>query len=249
MKTSNSDNRKFRESFQIRSFDSDLNGRAKLTSICNFVQEISEHHGYLMHQGIDDLKANNMSWVLSRLKLQLFDTPKWRDCIEIETWLIGVEGLFGNREFKIYNQRGEAIAQGSSSWLVFNTQTKRLVRPQEIVAKMPANSLYSTDGHSLSKIPAIKEAKYIEEIHIHYSDIDFYQHVNNVKYIKWAIDACLPEIQDGKTIHDLEINYLHESKVDQTLELFKLRKNSSSQIIIKTKNTDIENCRAIINWK
>lgn len=249
MNTSNIDIRKFRESFRIGSYDSDLNGRAKLTSICNYFQEIAGHHVDLIHQGIDDLKANNLSWILSRLKIQIFETPKWKDCIDIETWSVGTDTLFGNREFRIYNKTGEVIVQGGSSWLVFNTETKRLVRPQQIVAQMPVNSEDPIYGCSLSKIPAVKEAKYIEDIHIHYSDIDFYRHVNNVKYIKWAIDSCLPEIQSGKTINELEINYLHESKLHQTLELFKQIKDSSSQITIKTKNTNIENCRAIINWK
>ncbi|WP_372752211.1 acyl-[acyl-carrier-protein] thioesterase [Labilibaculum sp.] len=249
MSTSNTDIRKHRERFHIGSFDSDLQGNAKLTSICNYFQEIAGHHADLIHQGIDDLKTNNLSWILSRLKIQIFDTAKWKDCIDIETWSVGTDGLFGNREFRIYNKTGDVIAQGSSAWLVFNTKTKRLIRPQEIVAKMPINSENPINGGSLSKIPTIKNATYIEDIHIHYSDIDFYQHVNNVKYVKWAIDSCLPEIKKGKTIKELEINYLHEAKLDQILELYNLTQDSTSQIIIKTKGTNIENCRTIIHWK
>ncbi|PKQ62264.1 hypothetical protein BZG02_13180 [Labilibaculum filiforme] len=249
MDTPNIDLRKYRESFRIGSFDTDLNGRAKLTSICNYFQEIAGHHVDIIHQGIDDLMANNMAWILSRLKVQIFETPKCKETIDIETWSIGTEGMFGNREFRIYNHDGKVIGQATSSWLVLNTKTKRLVRPQEIVAKLPINCEDPIFEHTLTKIPATECNNFVEDLHIHYSDLDFYKHVNNVKYIKWAIDSCLSEILAGKTIHDLEINYLHEAKLDQTLEIFSQTNSDNSKITIKTKNTNIENCRALIKWK
>lgn len=233
----------------IGSFDTDLNGKAKLTSICNYLQEIAGNHIDVIHQGIEDLKVNNLAWVLSRLKIQIFETPNWKDKISIETWSAGTDGMFGNREFKIYNTQGQVIIQALSSWLVFNTKTKRLVRPQKIAANLPINQEDRIFEHTLTKLPKTFDPKYIEDLHIHYSDLDFYQHVNNVKYIKWAIDSCLPEILAKKRIQKLEINYLHEGKLDQTLELFNLTNNETSQVVIKTKNTDIENCRAVIKWK
>ncbi len=249
MNTSNIDITKYRETFQIGSFDTDLHGKAKLTSICNFFQEIAGKHVDVIHQGIDDLKANNLAWVLSRLKVQIFEIPDWKDKISIETWSVGTDGLFGNREFKIYDSKDQVIGQALSSWLVINTDTKRLVRPQEIVANLPINHEDPIFAHTVTKLPQIKNPKYIEDLHIHYSDLDFYQHVNNVKYVKWAIDSCLSEILSNKRIQELEINYLHEAKLDETLEIFNLTNDNTSKIVIKTKNTDIENCRAVIKWK
>ena len=249
MNTSNINITKYKKTFMIGSFDTDLNGKAKLTSICNYLQEIAGNHIDVIHQGIEDLKVNNLAWVLSRLKIQIFETPNWKDKISIETWSAGTDGMFGNREFKIYNTQGQVIIQALSSWLVFNTKTKRLVRPQKIAANLPINQEDRIFEHTLTKLPKTFDPKYIEDLHIHYSDLDFYQHVNNVKYIKWAIDSCLPEILAKKRIQKLEINYLHEGKLDQTLELFNLTNNETSQVVIKTKNTDIENCRAVIKWK
>jgi len=249
MNTLNIDITKHRETFQIGSFDTDLNGKAKLTSICNYFQEVAGRHVDVIHQGIDDLKANNMAWILSRLKVQIFENPKWKDKICIETWSVGTEGLFGNREYKIYNSKDQVIGQALSSWLVINTKTKRLVRPQGIVANMPINEEDPIFARTLTKLPQIKDPKYIEDRHIHYSDLDIYQHVNNVKYVKWAIDSCLSEILSKKRIQELEINYLHEAILNETLEVFNTTIGNTSEIVIKTKNSDIENCRAIIKWK
>ena len=157
--------------------------------------------------------------------------------------------MFGNPGLPIYNMKGDVIGQATSSWLVLNTKTKRLIRPQEIVAKMPVNSEDPIFEHSLGKLQQLEQGNYVEDLHIHYSDLDFYQHVNNVKYIKWAIDSCLSEILLNKTIHELEIKYLHEAKLDQSREICNQNSDNTSKIVIKTKNTDIENCRVVIKWK
>lgn len=240
--------KKHKEYFQIGSFDTDLNGKAKLTSICNYLQEIAGMHVDLIHQGIDDLKANNMAWVLSRLRLKILQFPVWKDKIEIETWSLGTDGLFGNREFKIYNEKGETLAIASSSWLVVNTFSKRPVRPQKIVEKMPLNLEKPLFETSLEKLQIKEELFPKENILIHYSDIDINQHVNNVKYIKWIVDSCPMEFLTHKEIKQIEINFLHETKIEDELKIFQSRHTDQSEIVIKNKNTNREHCRAIINW-
>ena len=249
METVNENLTKYKRCFHIGSFDTDLNGKAKLTSICNYLQEIAGNHVDEINQGIDDLKTNNMAWVLSRLKIKMIHFPVWKDKIEIETWSIGTDGLFGNREFKIYNSKGETIAMASSSWLIVNILNKRPVRPQKIVEKMPFNAVSPLFENTLGKLQITEELFPKENIPIHYSDIDFNQHVNNVKYIKWIIDSCPLEFLRHKEIEQLEINFLHETKLEDELKIFQSDPTNRSEIVIKNNNTNREHCRAIINWK
>ena len=249
METLNENLTKYKECFQIGSFDTDLNGKAKLTSICNYLQEIAGNHIDVIHQGVDDLRAENMTWVLSRLRLKMLHFPVWKDKIEIETWSIGTDGLFGNREFEISNSKGETIAIASSSWLIINILNKRPVRPQKIVEKMPLNMVSPLFENSLGKLQINEELFPKEDIPIHYSDIDINQHVNNVKYIKWIIDSCPLELLTHKEIEQLEINFLHETKLEDELKIFQSNPTDQSEIVLKNNNTNREHCRAIINWK
>ncbi len=249
METLNEKRIKYKESFRIGSFDTDLNGKVKLTSICNYLQEIAGNHVDLIHQGVDELKAKHMTWVLSRLKIKIYQFPVWKDKIDIETWSIGTDGLFGNREFEISNSKGETIAIASSSWLVINTLNKRPVRPQKIAEKIPFNSTDRLFENNLKKLQIDEDLFPKEDILIHYSDIDINQHVNNVKYIKWIIDSCPLELLTHKEIEQLEINFLHETKLEDELKIFHSNRTDQSEIALKNINTNKEHCRAIINWK
>lgn len=249
MENANKNITTYRECFKIGSFDTDLNGKAKLTSICNFLQEIAGNHVDVIHQGIDDLKANNMAWVLARLKVKMIHFPIWKDKIEIETWSIGTDGLFGNREFKIFNSKGKTIAIASSSWLVINTINKRPVRLQKIVEKIPLHICTPLFKNPLGKLQIRNELSPKNDILIHYSDIDINQHVNNVKYIKWIIDSCPLELLENKEIEQLEINFLQETKLEDELKIFQSTTEDLSEVVLKNNNTNREHCRATINWK
>lgn len=240
---------KYTQNFRIGSFDSDFSGKVKMTSICNYLQEIAGMHAEALNWGIDDLRKQNLSWVLSRLKIKVFNYPKCKNVLRIETWPTGIEGLFGNREFKIFNKKGELMMIASSCWLIINFETKRPVRPHNIIG-----SSYSENEklfkNSLQKINTLSCGKLQESVKVHYSDIDINQHVNNVKYLKWIIDSCPIEFLHKKEIDEIDINFLHEVKFDEILTIFmQSNANYELQFAIKKQDSNIENCRAILKWK
>jgi hypothetical protein len=53
-----------------------------------------------------------------------------------------------------------------------------------------------------------------------YSDIDFYGHVNNVRYIQWIQDMVDPGILDTADQIRLDINYVNEVLPGETVELW-----------------------------
>jgi hypothetical protein len=54
-----------------------------------------------------------------------------------------------------------------------------------------------------------------------YSDIDFNGHMNNARYVQWIQDIIEPgALAQAKTMR-LDINYLSEVKLGETLELWK----------------------------
>jgi len=249
MKTLDFDNAKYEESFLIGSFDTDLNGNAKLTSICNYLQEIAGKHIDTIHEGVNNLQKQNMTWVLSRLKIHISQFPRWKEKITIQTWATGTEGPFGNRDFIILNDERKTIAVASSSWLVIRTDTKTPVRPKRFVENLPNYNGKTVFKTPLKKLKPKNEFDFKESIKIHYSDIDINQHVNNVKYIKWVIDACPMDKLTKNQITELQINFLHESKLTAELNIFRNKLiNGTNQFVIKNDITGIEHCHAIIKW-
>jgi acyl-ACP thioesterase len=249
MNTLNINLNKFTANFRIGSFDTDHSGKVKITSICNYIQEIAGMHADDLQWGIEKLQERNLSWVLSRLKLKVFEYPQWKETLTIETWPTGIEGLFGNRDFKILNEEGKVIMIATSSWLVINFKTKRPVRPNEVINNISSNPNELLFEKPLKKLKVQDSNSNEEIIHVHFSDIDINQHVNNVKYIKWIIDSCPKDNLLNMEIDELEVNFLHEAKLDDYLQVSNSNISDEHHFIIKNKSQNIENCKATIKWK
>ena len=238
----------YSQEFTIGSFDTDWHGNAKLTSICNYLQEIAGNHVDLIGQGLEDLNQNNHAWVLSRMKIKIIRPAKWKETIRIETFPTGLKSLYGARDFRIFDADDQIIALASSYWLVVDLKTHRPLRPHSIVKNMPIGNYSEVFEKDLEKLtPLSQEAELIEEMKIHYSDIDINRHVNNVKYLKWLIDAFPHEKLTEKPISELEINFLHELKLGEYIQIFQeLDDDNHMNCMIKSSTTGKENCRARI---
>ena len=58
---------------------------------------------------VDQLFKLNMTWVLSRLHVQILRFPFWRERIHLETWPSGKKGKFATRDFLIYDHKKNVV--------------------------------------------------------------------------------------------------------------------------------------------
>lgn len=241
---------KYSQEFTIGAFDSNWHGNAKLTSISNYLQEVSANHIDEIGQGLSDLSQNNYAWVLSRMRIKIIRPAKWKETIRIETFPTGIKGLYGARDFRIFDANDQVIALASSYWLVVDLETHRPLRPYAVVNSMPIGNYPAVFEDELGKLaPLTNEAKLIEEIKIHYSDIDINRHVNNVKYFKWLIDAFPQETLTEQSISEIEINFIHELKLGESIQIFQeLDVDKNMNCMIKSSTTGKESCRARIRF-
>ena len=77
------------EDFRVRSYETNVNGVASAQTICNYLQEVAGNHATKLGFGVDQLLKKNLTWMLSRLHVQFFRYPQWREIINIETWPSG----------------------------------------------------------------------------------------------------------------------------------------------------------------
>ncbi|MCL1832895.1 MAG: thioesterase, partial [Leptospirales bacterium] len=50
-----------------------------------------------------------------------------------------------------------------------------------------------------------------------YFDCDFYQHVNNVKYVEWCIETLPIEFLKKHRLYEIDINFKKESSIGDRL--------------------------------
>ena len=211
----------WRETASIRFGSVDCSDRLTLWSIFNYFQEGAISHAADLGVGRDSLEHTRKAWVLSRLSIFIERRPAFGEEIEISTWPRGGEKLFAFRDYTIRDAGGHAVVRGRGAWLVLDLDTQKPQRPQAILESLPLN-----DGYDAFPSPAGPAALgqngdpvKVGERKALYSDIDYYGHVNNARYVQWIQDAADFDILTKADQIRLDINYLSQVRPGETVEL------------------------------
>lgn len=224
MKTGNQIKANRIETFRIRSYEMDAGGRASVQTICNYLQEIAGAHAAELGVSVQKLFEQNLTWVLSRLHLQIDKYPRWGDQITVKTWPSGAMGLYATREFILTDEKQNQIGRATTSWMVLDLIRKRPIGiPDQIDRNLIADKTRAIDD-SFDRLPVPDRIDNEKAFNVRRSDLDINQHVNNVNYIEWAIEAVPPEFYSRNKLKSVEISFRAESKYgDRILSLCQVR--------------------------
>jgi len=206
----------FTKEFEVGSFQVHPNGKIRLFSFADLLQEIAWRHADSGDFGRNLLETKQM-WVLSRLEIWVIEFPSWGDQLRVFTGGRGAEKLFAFREFLVWDQNSKVVARAMSSWLLLNSETKRIQKPDLVLPPELFDPSKAPEWQP-EKLAVIGEVLAQDQLVVRYSDLDLYQHVNNTSYIRWVEDFLAERAIFPKRI---SINYLSEclsgDKVDLIL--------------------------------
>ena len=210
------------ENITIPCYDTDAFWRLKPASFMNFAQEAAGRHAVYLGFGYDDLIKSNTAWILSRVHVEFIDTPKWREDITLTTWHKGLNRLFFLRDFILTDGQGRERVKATTSWLVLNLQTRRLVRDPKLIedGTVCPDNVIETPADKVV-MPKDVEPEFVMEHKVAYSDIDTNGHTNNAMYMQWAMDALDYELASSRPVKEFTINFNHETKAGETVSIYR----------------------------
>lgn len=213
---------KYIEKYTVPCYDTDSAWRLKPASFMNMAQEAAGRHAVYLGFGYDDLIVTNTAWVLSRVHVEFVDTPKWRDEITLTTWHKGLNRLFYLRDFIVTDKDGKERIKATTSWLVLNLETRRLVRDPHLMEDdtICTENVIETPADKVV-MPKDVEPELVMEHRVAYSDVDTNGHANNAMYMQWAMDAVNYEIASRRPVREFTINFNHEIKPLETVAIYK----------------------------
>ncbi len=242
--------------FDIRSYEADSTGKARVSTLCNLLQEAASKHSNHLGFGYHDIVSAGAIWMLSRLVLHVSERPGFGDSVVVRTWPKGTRGPFAVRDFTIdrdEHAKTTPVACATTVWVVVDLETGRPRRPDSI---LPAEHL-TPDVHainrSLEKLPPHDSWETSHDIHVRSSDMDILEHVNNVRYIEW-IEDLVAEIGVADPIREIEINFLSDARYNDALvcSISSSSENDDSHVrraSIRHVGEGREAVRALLTWQ
>ncbi len=173
-------------------------------------------HGF----GYDDLKQNNIYWVLSRFHVIMYLYPVMNQAVIIKTWHKGVNRLFFLRDYQMFTEDERLLASATTAWLILDGNTGK---PKKLEASDNFQEYDVGDLHAIEnvpdKLPGISEPDHIKPVTARYSDLDINQHVNALKYIEWIQDCYDEGTYKNGNVQEFQINYQLETRFGEEVEI------------------------------
>ena len=234
--------KKFTQNFTIPCYDTDASWRLKPTSFMNLAQEAAGLHAVHLGFGYDDLIVNNTAWILSRVHIEFLDTPKWRENITLTTWHKGLNRLFYLRDFILTDGNGKERVKATTSWLVLNLETRRLVRDPQLMEEGTVNleNAIETPADKVQLPKDVEPVLAFEHV-VGYSDVDMNGHANNAMYMQWSMDAVDYDIASARPVRELTINFNHETKAGDSVALYRyvVEQEDGLHVFVEGKVSDV----------
>lgn len=216
--------------FRVRTYECGKNGRITLPSLCNYLQEAAAINAEELTFSKSDFEAagENISWVLTRLRVKITEFPKWEETVRVLTFPRGGRRITAWRDFILTDPAGRHFGVAASEWMIIDLATRKImpipdavfavantVRPPVLGEepftprlRFPHASVCPPSAGDSCPPSGDRPRKEFEKLvfRAQNSHIDLNGHVNNVHYIAWLLEAC-----PHREVTDLEIVFRSET--------------------------------------
>ncbi len=199
--------------YNIEAQDIDFRRRVSLKSLTNFILITAGKNADENGFGLLGLQKKNLTWVLSRLVIEMERMPSESDSITIETWVEKIGTAFTTRNFRICDAKGLIIGYAATTWAVMDMNTRRSI---------PLDSIPSLKEFIVDESTPIGEPEHLTGVNgeivnsftVRYSKIDVNNHANSLYYVQWISDCFSLDFYRAHRIRRFEINFLKELTID-----------------------------------
>lgn len=204
--------------FEIHFYETDFRRRVLPSRLLNYCDDIAVTQTEDLGVGIDYLSENHIAWVLHQWDIKIADYPVFQDTIRVKTTPYASKKFYAYRLYEIFNTEGRKIFTAHSSWFLIDLDKKRPLKIPDHMRQAYGMADEPEGALELEKPSEINDYSDKKTFQVRYSDIDTNRHVNNVKYVEWAMEALPFEILEQCTLRELKIIYKKEAKYADQVE-------------------------------
>ena len=225
---------KYNYEYDIKYQEVDGKKKLRLFNLENYLLEVAGKVADDLDFGIAKLHPMGLTWILTRLSVEMFDLPTHGEHVRFETWIESNAHMLSTRDFRIYS--GERlIGQCKSVWAVLDLAKREIVN----IFDDPMFEA-AIDGEILDfsrvRMTTLPEPTGCAPHTIVYSDIDYNGHCNSCRYLQAMTDAYLPDYY-GKKMR-LAINYSKDAMLAECMQTYYLVTEDGVQYQMKNENNE-----------
>ncbi|MBD5221274.1 MAG: hypothetical protein HDS70_02770 [Bacteroidales bacterium] len=225
----------FTQQFFSSAAEANAEQELSLPILVTKIIDISTAHANSLGIGNPAMEHLNAGWILSRLTIEMTRYPEVNEQYSISTWVEVWNRHFSVRNYSVKDGSGNVIGYARSVWMILRTTDRTNVglshltlpdgmcegNPVPIEPQAKHCRIYppsaSPDSASRDLVANHPPFRYT----FRYSDIDFYRHVNTVRYILLLLNRFSLEDFDQTFPSRFELSFLHEAVYGEEVEILR----------------------------
>lgn len=237
------------ERFLVRSYDVDPRGRASIGSLCGWLQEAAGVHATALGVSMDRLAEEDLAWMIHRLKIEIDRMPRLGEPVAVETWPTGFARALATRDFRIVDQHETELARASSVWVVADVVQRRAIRIPDWIQEIdftPAKAVVDIPGRRVGRITRTDVSADVKVLR---SDLDRVDHVNNVRYAQWLLEAIPEDLWNDADLAGVDLLFRAECTYGDTIVIETMQEDLQLTHRFTRVGTTGEIAQARTNWR
>lgn len=207
----------FEQNYRVHFYETDMNQELGVINLLNYFEEVSVLQSEARGVGLEYLRSNNLVWLLHKWSLSIIKPPRFGQVLKIKTLPVSIAGFMGYRKFWAFDENGDTMVTADSAWIFLNTSTKRPTRVNDDMKRAYGHLNTPESKMEMPVVDTLNICTYNKKFEIHYSDIDINRHVNNTRYVHWAIETLPEPFLNEKRLASLIVEYVKETAYGQEI--------------------------------
>ncbi len=223
----------FSKSYEVKYSDLNSDGTLKLSSILEFLQDISIKHAQTKESCcMNTLSSKGLAWLISQWNIRI-DAPSYKpERVEVETGVYSFGMTKSKRQYRI-KVNEKVVVSAVAEWFLFNFELGRPVKiSQYIEDYFPVvENVVNLDTERIEKKEVFEE----ESFRVLKKDIDTNVHLNNVRSFEYTCEALDEDFIPEK----VTISYKNSAYLGDKTKLYKYEDENEIISCLKTGDKDI----------
>ena len=209
----------FKETYFLSASEANAEQELSLPILTSKIIDIATAHANSLGIGNPSMEKMNAGWILSRLTIEMNSYPKVNDTYIISTWIESTNRHFSERAIWMVMDTVNHTNVGLSHLTFEKEWIDGTIPPIERQARH-STIVENICGEELPRGIVTATAP-VFDYKFKYCDLDFYRHVNTIRYVTLLLNRFTLEEHDESFVKRLELSFLHEAKYGMETQLLR----------------------------
>lgn len=207
--------------YLVHYYEIDRRRRLTLPALMHYFEDIATLHSEALGLTLERYFGTGRLFLLLKWDIAVRSLPVFNETVRLSTRPTAFRRFLANREYAVFGKNGAALAQARSVWAFTDIRLKKPVRvPEEIVAAFGVPPESATSFDPLEDLPGIASGSTSRPIRVGPADLDNNGHVNNVRYVEWALWSLPPAFLLDNEPSRVQVHYKKELLPGEEADLF-----------------------------